>query len=48
MRVVLKARLWLDAGHLMEFGEVVPQGAPNAERLIAIIEDPASGLPEEA
>jgi len=35
-------------GHLTEFGEVVPQGAANAARLIAIIEDPASGLPEEA
>ena len=35
-------------GHLTEFGEVVPKGAANAARLIAIIEDPASGLPEEA
>ncbi len=35
-------------GHLTEFGEVVPQGAANAARLSAIIEDPASGLPEEA
>lgn len=35
-------------GHLAEFGEVVPQGAANAARLSAIIEDPASGLPEEA
>ncbi len=35
-------------GHLTEFGEVVPKGATNAARLIAIIEDPASGLPEEA
>jgi len=35
-------------GHLTEFGEVVPQGAANAARLIAIVEDAASGLPEEA
>ena len=35
-------------GHLTEFGEVVPQGAANAARLSAIIEDPSSGLPEEA
>ena len=35
-------------GHLTEFGEVVPQGAANAARLIAIAEDPASGLHEEA
>jgi len=35
-------------GHLTEFGEVVPLGAANAARLIAIIEDPASCLPEEA
>lgn len=34
-------------GHLTEFGEVVPLGAANATRLIAIVEDPASGLPEE-
>ena len=35
-------------GHLTEFGEVVPQGAANAGRLIAIVEDAANGLPEEA
>lgn len=35
-------------GHLTEFGEVVPQGAANAKRLIAIVEDAASGLPDEA
>jgi len=35
-------------GHLTEFGEVAPQGAANAARLIAIIEDPAGCLPEEA
>lgn len=31
-----------------EFGEVVPKGAVNAARLIAIVEDAASGLPDEA
>ena len=31
-----------------EFGEVVPQGAANAKRLIAIVEDASSGLPDEA
>ena len=35
-------------GHLGEFGRIVPQGAANAARLIAIAEDPASGLPAEA
>ena len=35
-------------GHLGEFGQVVPQGAGNATRLIAMIEDPHSGLPAEA
>lgn len=35
-------------GHLTEFGEVVPQGAANAARLITIVEDAASGLPEDA
>ncbi len=35
-------------GHLTEFGGAVPQGAANAARLIAIVEDAASGLPEEA
>jgi len=35
-------------GHLTEFGEVVPQGAANAKRLSAIVEDAASGLPDEA
>jgi len=35
-------------GHLTEFGEVVPQGAANAKRLIAIVEDAASGLPDDA
>jgi len=35
-------------GHLGEFGQVVPQGAANAARLIAIVEDPDSGLPADA
>lgn len=35
-------------GHLTEFGQVVPQGAANAARLIAIVEDPDNGLPADA
>lgn len=35
-------------GHLTEFGEVMPKGAANVPRLVAIIEDPANGLPEQA
>ncbi|MCR9086372.1 MAG: IS110 family transposase [Rhodobacteraceae bacterium] len=35
-------------GHLGEFGRVVPQGATNASKLIAIVEDPESGLPVDA
>lgn len=35
-------------GHLGEFGQIVAQGAGNAARLIAIIEDPDSGLPADA
>ena len=35
-------------GHLTEFGLIVPQGAANAARLIAIVEDPDNGLPAEA
>lgn len=35
-------------GHLSEFGQVVPQGAANASKLVAIINDPESGLPPEA
>ena len=35
-------------GHLTEFGQVVPKGAANVARLVAIIEDPANGLPEQA
>ncbi len=27
-------------GHLAEFGQIVPQGAANAARLTAIVEDP--------
>lgn len=33
---------------MSEFGQVVPQGAANAARLIAIVEDPDSGLPADA
>lgn len=33
-------------GHLAEFGEVVPQGATNARRLIALVEARDTGLPE--
>ena len=32
-------------GHLGDVGQVVPQGASNAARPIAIVEDPDSGLP---
>lgn len=35
-------------GHLSEFGQIVPQGASNATRLIAIVEDPESDLPADA
>jgi transposase len=35
-------------GHLSEFGQVVPQGAANASKLVAIINDPERGLPAEA
>ncbi len=35
-------------GHLTEFGQVVPQGAANAARLITLVEDPDSGLPADA
>jgi len=34
-------------GHLTEFGLVVPRGAANAARLIALVEDPDSGSPGE-
>lgn len=35
-------------GHLGEFGQIVPQGAANAARLIVIVDDPDSGLPADA
>jgi len=35
-------------GHLGEFGQVVPQGAANATKMIAIIEDPECDLPADA
>ncbi|MCP1169434.1 IS110 family transposase [Limimaricola sp. ASW11-118] len=35
-------------GHLAEFGAVVPQGAANAGRLVALVEDQSSGLPDDA
>ncbi|CUH39811.1 Transposase [Jannaschia seosinensis] len=35
-------------GHLTEYGQVVPQGATNARRLIALIADDASDLPATA
>ena len=35
-------------GHLWEFGQIAPQGTANATRLLAIAEDPDSGLPVDA
>ncbi|BAQ71638.1 transposase IS116/IS110/IS902 family protein (plasmid) [Rhodovulum sulfidophilum] len=35
-------------GHLGEFGKIVPQGAANVSKLIAIVEGPESGLPADA
>ena len=35
-------------GHLTEFGEVVPQGVASMRRLITVIEEPGSDLPETA
>lgn len=35
-------------GHLSEFGLVVPQGAHNTAKLIAIVDDPESALPVDA
>ncbi|WP_432255594.1 IS110 family transposase [Limimaricola sp. AA108-03] len=35
-------------GHLAEFGAVVSQGAANAARLVALVEDRDSGLPDDA
>ncbi len=36
------------SGHLTELGQIVPQGAANAAKLIAIVEEPVSGLPADA
>ena len=35
-------------GHLGEFGKIVPQGAANVSKLIAIVEDLEGGLPADA
>ncbi len=35
-------------GHLTEFGQIVPQGAANTSKLIAVAEDPDSGIPADA
>ena len=35
-------------GHLGEYGLIAPQGPSHVERLIAQIEDPASGIPDAA
>jgi transposase len=35
-------------GHLSEYGLIAPQGPSHVERLIASIEDPASGIPDAA
>ena len=35
-------------GHLAEFGEIVPQGAANASKLIALVKDPECTLPADA
>ena len=35
-------------GHLGEFGQIVPKGAYNAARLIAIVDDLDIGLPADA
>ena len=35
-------------GHLTEFGQIVPLGAANASKLIAIVEDPDSVIPADA
>lgn len=34
-------------GHLTGFGQIVPQDAANAAKLIVIVEEPASGLPAD-
>ncbi len=35
-------------GHLAEYGHVVPQGTAHVDTLIALVEDPASSVPESA
>ena len=35
-------------GHLSEFGQIVPQGAANASKLVTLVEAPESGLPADA
>ena len=35
-------------GHLTEFGQIVPQGAANASKLVAIVDDLESDLPADA
>ena len=35
-------------GHLAEFGQIVPHGAANASKLVAIVADPDSGIPVDA
>ncbi len=35
-------------GHLTEFGQIVPQGASSASKLVALVEDPETDLPTDA
>ena len=35
-------------GHLAEYGHVVPQGPAHVDTLVALVEDPASSVPESA
>ena len=35
-------------GHLAEYGHVVPQGPAHLDRLVALVEDPKSSVPESA
>src|SRR3954463_15628049 len=35
-------------GHLAEYGHVVPQGPAHVDRLVALVEDPKSSVPESA
>src|SRR6478752_7144485 len=35
-------------GHLAEYGHVVPQGPAHVDRLVAVVEDPKSAVPESA